>query len=274
MLDLPYVEDSRAEVDMNVVMLRPIAGGEAQFVEVQGTAEGAGVQPIASSTPCLALAEGGLLEIADVQAAVIADAAVAASGSMITLVCASANPDKVAEIQQLLAGVVDLLPRPADDRRRRGGCRHTRRQRAVEGDGDHGGDRSAGRRRRHRAGGRCPRWRARASTPPATPGRAAATPTTGRRCSPSSTAWTIGRAAFKTVAMIVWPDGSELAVEGVCPGTIADEDRGTIGFGYDAIFVPDEGDGRTFAEMGPEAKNELSHRGRAFRALLSELARR
>ncbi len=40
MLDLPYVEDSTAEVDMNVVMLRPIAGGEARFVEVQGTAEG------------------------------------------------------------------------------------------------------------------------------------------------------------------------------------------------------------------------------------------
>jgi len=39
-LDLPYVEDSRAEVDMNVVMLRPIAGGDAKFVEVQGTAEG------------------------------------------------------------------------------------------------------------------------------------------------------------------------------------------------------------------------------------------
>ena len=40
-------------------------------------------------------------------------------------------------------------------------------------------------------------------------------------------------AAFKTVAMIVWPDGSELTVEGVCPGTIAREERGTIGLGYD-----------------------------------------
>ena len=41
MLDLPYVEDSPAEVDMNVVMLRPADGGEPLFVEVQGTAEGA-----------------------------------------------------------------------------------------------------------------------------------------------------------------------------------------------------------------------------------------
>ena len=40
-LDLPYVEDSTAEVDMNVVMLRPVGGGESRFVEVQGTAEGA-----------------------------------------------------------------------------------------------------------------------------------------------------------------------------------------------------------------------------------------
>ncbi len=82
------------------------------------------------------------------------------------------------------------------------------------------------------------------------------------------------RAAFKTVAMIVWPDGSEIAVEGVCRGTIAEQERGSVGFGYDAIFVPDEGAGLTFAEMGPDAKNELSHRGRAFRSLLTELARR
>jgi ribonuclease PH len=39
-LDLPYIEDSSAEVDMNVVMLQPVSGGEASFVEVQGTAEG------------------------------------------------------------------------------------------------------------------------------------------------------------------------------------------------------------------------------------------
>ena len=64
--------------------------------------------------PCSALAEGGLLEIVDAAGRDDRRAAVAASGSMITLVCASANPDKVAEIQQLLAGAVDLLPRPAE----------------------------------------------------------------------------------------------------------------------------------------------------------------
>jgi XTP/dITP diphosphohydrolase len=82
------------------------------------------------------------------------------------------------------------------------------------------------------------------------------------------------RAAFKTVAIVVWPDGSELHVEGICPGVITTEERGDIGFGYDSVFQPDEGDGATFAEMGLEAKNAISHRGRAFRALLSALAQR
>jgi ribonuclease PH len=71
-LDLPYVEDSRAEVDMNVVMLRPISGGEATFVEVQGTAEGMAFTRN-QLDQLLALAEGGLLRIADLQAAVIAE---------------------------------------------------------------------------------------------------------------------------------------------------------------------------------------------------------
>jgi ribonuclease PH len=71
-LDLPYVEDSTAEVDMNVVMLRPIGGGEARFVEVQGTAEGVAFSR-SELDELVALAEGGLMSIADLQAGVIAD---------------------------------------------------------------------------------------------------------------------------------------------------------------------------------------------------------
>jgi ribonuclease PH len=71
-LDLPYVEDSAAEVDMNVVMLRPIGGGEARFVEVQGTAEGVAFTR-SELDELVALAEAGLMSIADLQAAVIAD---------------------------------------------------------------------------------------------------------------------------------------------------------------------------------------------------------
>jgi ribonuclease PH len=71
-LDLPYVEDSRAEVDMNVVMLRPAAGGEARFVEVQGTAEGMAFSR-SELDSLLMLAEGGLTQIADLQAQMIAE---------------------------------------------------------------------------------------------------------------------------------------------------------------------------------------------------------
>jgi ribonuclease PH len=71
LLDLPYVEDSAAEVDMNVVMLRPIAGGEPRFVEVQGTAEGMAFTR-AELDSLLVLAEGGLRRIADLQAELIA----------------------------------------------------------------------------------------------------------------------------------------------------------------------------------------------------------
>ena len=82
------------------------------------------------------------------------------------------------------------------------------------------------------------------------------------------------RARFKTVALVTFPDGGEIWTEGVLDGRIAVIPRGSGGFGYDAIFIPDEGDGRTFAEMSADDKNAISHRGRAFRALAKELASR
>ncbi len=79
------------------------------------------------------------------------------------------------------------------------------------------------------------------------------------------------RARFRTVALVRFPDGRETIAEGVVAGTIALTPRGASGFGYDPVFVPDDGDGRTFAEMAPAAKHGLSHRGRAFRALAAKL---
>jgi ribonuclease PH len=70
-LDLPYVEDSTAEVDMNVVMLSPAAGGEASFVEVQGTAEGMAFSRTELDS-MLALAEGGLAQIVALQREMVA----------------------------------------------------------------------------------------------------------------------------------------------------------------------------------------------------------
>jgi len=74
------------------------------------------------------------------------------------------------------------------------------------------------------------------------------------------------RARFRTVAIACFPDGREILAEGVVEGTIATERRGSRGFGYDPVFVP-HGQDRTFAEMEPREKHALSHRGRAFRAL-------
>ena len=78
-------------------------------------------------------------------------------------------------------------------------------------------------------------------------------------------------ARFATVALARWPDGREVAAFGEVVGTIAPRPRGQEGFGYDPVFVPEEGDGRTFAEMAPAEKHELSHRGRAFRTLADGL---
>jgi XTP/dITP diphosphohydrolase len=192
---------------------------------------------------------------------------------MMQLVCASANPDKVVEIQQLLAGVVDLLPRPAhvaDVVEDAGSLVGNARLKAValcEATGlpavaDDTGlevDALAGE-----------------------PGVDSAH-YAGEGCSYADNRNKLlaeldgvedRRAAFKTVAIVVWPDGSELFVEGVCLGVITAVERGAVGFGYDSVFQPDEGGGATFAEMGVDAKNAISHRGRAFRALLTELAQR
>ena len=81
-------------------------------------------------------------------------------------------------------------------------------------------------------------------------------------------------ARFRTVALAAFPDGTELWAEGVVDGTIARQAQGSAGFGYDPVFVPAEGGGLTFAEMTPEAKHAISHRGRAFRALAAALAER
>ena len=80
-------------------------------------------------------------------------------------------------------------------------------------------------------------------------------------------------ARFVTVA--IWWDpesGSEIVTTGKIEGVIVDEPRGARGFGYDPVFAPAGGRGRTFAEMSSAEKHAISHRGRAFRALADRLA--
>jgi XTP/dITP diphosphohydrolase len=188
-------------------------------------------------------------------------------------VCASANPDKVAEIQALLADLVDLLPRPMDvpdvveDADTLVGNARLKAAAIVRATGlaavadDTGLEVDA-------LDGRPGVYTARYA---------------GEGCSYGDNRAKMlselkgvdnRAAAFKTVAFAMWPNGSELAVEGVCRGTITAAERGDGGFGYDAIFQPDEGNGATFAEMESAAKHAISHRGRAFAALIDGLSLR
>lgn len=81
-----------------------------------------------------------------------------------------------------------------------------------------------------------------------------------------------GRGArFRCAVVCVFPDGGEIACEGVIEGTIGTVYEGEHGFGYDPIFVP-EGHSRSMACLTDEEKNAISHRGRAFRAFARELS--
>lgn len=80
------------------------------------------------------------------------------------------------------------------------------------------------------------------------------------------------RARFRTVILVRWPDGRETIAEGIVEGFITTEAQGEGGFGYDPIFIPDGSGGRTFAQMTASEKHAISHRGRALRALVAELS--
>lgn len=80
------------------------------------------------------------------------------------------------------------------------------------------------------------------------------------------------RVAYVCALVAVWPGGREEVTEARCEGHLSHEPRGEGGFGYDPAFVPvDYADGRTMAELSPEEKDAISHRGRAARMLLAML---
>ena len=191
---------------------------------------------------------------------------------MIELVCASANPDKVAEMAEVLAGHAVLLPRPAglgevaEDADDLMGNAMLKAVAVCEFAGaaaladDTGLEVDA-------LGGAPGVRSARYAGPDASYAANLARLLAEMREVPTPQR----TARFRTVAVVCFPDGTALAAEGVVEGVIATEPRGTGGFGYDPVFVPAEGDGRTFSEMGPAAKHAISHRGRALRALLELL---
>ncbi|MDP9465334.1 MAG: RdgB/HAM1 family non-canonical purine NTP pyrophosphatase [Actinomycetota bacterium] len=186
------------------------------------------------------------------------------------LVCASANPDKVAEISAILDGFVQLLPRPADVP-------------DVAEDAD-----TLMGNARLKAAAIC-----------AATGLPAVSDDTGlfvdalggapgvhaARFAGNEATYADNRAKllrelqgvskrsarFVSAVMVVWPNGREVAVEGVCAGLISNAELGDRGFGYDSVFIPDDGDGRSFAQMSDDEKNRISHRARSLVALLAAL---
>jgi XTP/dITP diphosphohydrolase len=189
------------------------------------------------------------------------------------LICASANPDKVAEIAAIVGPAVELVPRPADvpevveDADTLEGNARLKACAIAVATGqpaladDTGLEVAA-------LGGAPGVYAARYAGAGATYADNRAKLLAELAGGPDR------RASFRTVVMVAWPDGSEITAEGVCEGTIAEQERGERGFGYDPVFVPDDGDGRTFAEMSDGEKNALSHRARALRNLLSTLSAR
>lgn len=191
---------------------------------------------------------------------------------MIELVLATANPDKAREIAEILGTSVHLLPRPAflgEVEESGTSLVDNARLKAVAVAGavgapavadDTGLEVDA-------LGGAPGVWSARYAGPEATYADNVAKLLEALGDIPAARR----TARFRTVALARWPGGREIVAEGVVEGHIAGSPRGEDGFGYDPVFVPDEGDGRTFAEMVAADKHRLSHRGRAFAALAVRL---
>ena len=189
------------------------------------------------------------------------------------VVLATANPDKAAEITAALADVdIELVPRPTDvpDVDETGSTLEANARLKAEAlcaatalpalADDTGLEIDA-------LGGGPGVYSARFAGPDATYSdnvkRVLSEMRTARRASRT--------ARFRTVVVLAWPDGREVVAAGVVEGVITDEPHGDQGFGYDPIFRPAGGKGRTFAEMSRAEKQRLSHRGRALRALAEQL---
>ena len=191
---------------------------------------------------------------------------------MLRVACASANPHKVAEIVDLMGGVVDLLPRPSD--------LGEVVEDAVTLEGN----------ARLKAIAVCIATELAAladdtglevdalnGAPGVITARFAGEGATDAQNRQKMLVELEGidvpqrTARFRTVALLRFPDGREIVAHGVCEGSIAVHEIGDRGFGYDALFIPADGDGRTFAQMTIDEKHELSHRGKAFRALAEML---
>ena len=190
------------------------------------------------------------------------------------IVCSSANPDKVEEIAAIVGDAFDLLPRPpevaevVEDADTLEGNARLKAVALVEATGfpavadDTGLFVDAlGR----RAGGVVGPLRGAARHLRREPGQAA------RRADRDPRRAAHGAASARSPSCAGPTGGAQR--RGRQRGRIATAERGDVGFGFDPVFVPVDGDGRTFAEMTLAEKHALSHRGRAFRALVGRARR-
>jgi len=188
------------------------------------------------------------------------------------IVCASANPHKVEELARLLPSWVDLVPRPSDI-----------------GDIDEDAPTLEGNAiiKAVEIANHASEWAIADDTglevealngaPGVRSARFAgehATDAENRALLLAKLEGATNRSArFRTVVALVSSKGDIHFVGGECAGTIAESERGNSGFGYDSLFIPADGDGRTFAEMNGLEKDAVSHRGRALAQIPELLAR-
>ena len=189
---------------------------------------------------------------------------------MLRVVCASANPHKVAEISDLMSGVVDLQPRPTEladvveDADTLVGNARLKAMAVSLATGlpaladDTGLDVDA-------LNGQPGVFTARFAGVGATDAQNRA------KLLRLLDGVTNRVARFRTIVLLRLPSGQEIVCEGVCEGSISVAELGERGFGYDSVFVPASSDGKTFAQMSIAEKHEISHRGKAFRLLATRL---
>ena len=184
------------------------------------------------------------------------------------LISATANQHKYKEMQQILSGKIELLPRPPEipeiieDAPDLQGNAHLKAQGIMEATGkpaiadDTGLEVEA-------LNGEPGVLSARYAGPHAGP-----EDNIKKLLSELSDVPMVQRGArFRTVIVVLWPDETFITAQGIVSGKIALSPAGTLGFGYDSIFLPSEIPGKTFGEISDSEKNQISHRGRALKKI-------
>jgi len=269
-LDLEYAQDSRAQVDMNVVMTKD-ASGKMEYVEIQGTGEGRTFDK-REMDKLLNLAEKGIRKLMKKQTSVLGEKA-AVIGKKPRLVAATRNFGKLKELRALLSDRFDVMsiaeaggtsdPEEtgttfAENALIKAQALSDELRCATIAD-DSGLVVDA-------LGGKPGVYSARYA------GVHGDDYANNKKLLEELKDVPAPRSArFACAIALVRPGHKPLIVEGVCEGEIAFEKKGEDGFGYDPLFECAALDGKTFAEAGKEEKNKVSHRGNAIRALLDAL---